>query len=201
MTIRAVIFDLGGVLVRTEDPQPRQKLAERLGMTLEELYVLFFESETARLATLGQATQQQHVEKMRAALGVSPEAFEQIWEQFWAGDRVDYELVNRLRALRGRCATALLSNAWDTMRAMVEQTWKFDDAFDLMVISAEVGLAKPDERIYRYTVERLGLQPQECIFVDDFSRNVNAAREFGLQAIHFKSAQQAWGEVERFFVG
>ncbi|MCI0519409.1 MAG: HAD-IA family hydrolase, partial [Chloroflexi bacterium] len=74
-------------------------------------------------------------------------------------------------------------------------TWKFEDAFDFMIISAEVGLVKPDERIYRLTVDRLGMRPEECIFVDDFSRNVDAAREFGLHAIHFKTTEQAQAEL------
>jgi FMN phosphatase YigB (HAD superfamily) len=55
--------------------------------------------------------------------------------------------------------TTLLSNAWDNLRGVLEQDWRILDAFDQVIISAEVGLAKPDAPIYQLAVERLGVEP------------------------------------------
>jgi HAD superfamily hydrolase (TIGR01509 family) len=57
---------------------------------------------------------------------------------------------------------------------------------DDILISAEVGLAKPDPRIYRLAAERLGVRPDEAVFVDDFAANVEGARAVGMRAIHFR---------------
>ena len=196
-TIRAVIFDLGGVLVRTEDRAPRDRLAARLGMTYDELSSLIFESPSSKQASLGQIGVSQHLESVRANLGLSLEAFQAAYEEFWAGDALDTSLMDFLRSLRPRYQTALLSNAWDDLRGVLDREWNILDAFDQVIISAEVGLVKPDERIFRLALERLGVTPGEAVFVDDFTHNVEAARLAGLHAIHFRSADQVRAEVEQ----
>lgn len=195
--IRAVIFDLGGVLVRTDDRTPRAKLADRLSITYDELSSLVFDNPSAQQATLGLLGVPEHWEAVRASLGLSPQDFQSVKDEFWAGDALDTELVDFVRSLRPRYQTALLSNAWGNLRDVLEHEWKILDAFDQVIISAEVGLMKPDERIYHLAVERLGVTPSEAVFVDDFSENVEGARAAGLHAIHFRSADQARAEVEQ----
>jgi glucose-1-phosphatase len=195
MPIRAVIFDLGGVLVRTEDRQPRQQLASRLQMNYAELSDLVFENESARLATLGKVTASEHWETLRRVLDLTPEEFDRVRVGFWGGDSLDQELVDFIRSLRPAYKTALLSNAWDNLRRVLVEDWQIADAFDEIIISAEVGVAKPEEHIYEITLERLGVAPAEAVFVDDFIENVKAAQRVGLHAIHFKSSQQALSEL------
>jgi putative hydrolase of the HAD superfamily len=105
--------------------------------------------------------------------------------------------VDFLRSLRPRYKTALLSNAWGNLREVLDREWHVLDAFDQVIISAEVGLMKPDERIFSLALERLGVTPGEAVFVDDFAHNVEAARLVGLHAIHFRNAEQARAEVEQ----
>lgn len=196
MLIRAVIFDLGGVLVRTEDLSPRRKLAERLGMTYEEISRLIFEDRSAIQATLGRVTTKEHWETVRAALDMDPEDFPSVPLEFWGGDRLDTDLVEYIRSLRPRYKTGLLSNAWDNLRNVLIEDWKIADAFDEMIISAEVGMAKPDRRIYRLAADRLGVEPQEAVFIDDVLENIKAARAAGLRGIHFQSRAQTLAELE-----
>jgi epoxide hydrolase-like predicted phosphatase len=194
--IRAVIFDLGGVLVRTEDPSPRQRLADRLNLSYAELSSLVFDSDSSIQATLGKISTQAHWEAIRLALNLAPEELSSVPEHFWGGDRLDTVLVDYLRSLRPRYRTALLSNAWDDLRPYLVNYWKIADAFDELIISAEVGLAKPDANIYRLAVERLGAAPEEAVFVDDFPANVVGAQAAGLHAIQFRNREQALAELE-----
>jgi epoxide hydrolase-like predicted phosphatase len=196
MPLKAVIFDLGGVLVRTVDLEPRQCLAARLGISPGELNHLVFDSDSARLATLGAITTEEHWQAVREALRLSPDEFTAVPQEFWGGDQLDLALVDFLRSLRPRFRTALLSNAWDDLRQVVEERWRIADAFDEIVISAEVGLAKPDARIFTLTLSRLGVLPSEAIFVDDFPENVEAARRVGLQTVLFQSPGQALFELK-----
>ncbi len=196
MGIKAVIFDFGGVLVRTEDRSSRQGLAEDLGMTYEQLDALIFQSESARQATVGDITTQEHWENLRMQLDLSIEDFPRVPKEFFGGDRMDEELIDTIRALRPRYKTAMLSNAWDDLREVVVNEWRIGEAFDELVISAEVGVAKPDPRIYQLTLERLEVEPGEAIFVDDFLRNVEGAQAVGIHAIHFQNPVQARAELE-----
>ena len=197
VNLRAVIFDMGGVLMRTVDQEPRRMLAARLGVILNELYDQIFSSESARLATLGKISTQEHWEQVRSHFGISPDEFPKAIQQFWEGDLLDQSLLRYLGTLRERYKVALLSNAWDNMRDILENEWKIASDFDEVIISAEIGLAKPDHRIYQLTLSRLGVGADEAVFVDDFVENVDAARWLGMRAIHFRSPDQARAELER----
>jgi epoxide hydrolase-like predicted phosphatase len=98
--------------------------------------------------------------------------------------------------LRLRLKTGLLSNAWDNLRRVVNDTWEIADAFDDIVISAEVGISKPDPRIYELAVQRLGVLPRQAVFVDDFPHNVEAAQRVGLKGILFRNSDQVRQDIE-----
>ncbi|MFI0404962.1 HAD-IA family hydrolase [Actinomadura sp. 3N508] len=90
-------------------------------------------------------------------------------------------MYDALRAARAAGArTAVLSNSWgnDYPRDL------FAEVFDAVVISSEVGLRKPDERIFRHALDLLGLAAAECVFIDDIEHNVRAAQDLGLRGIH-----------------
>jgi epoxide hydrolase-like predicted phosphatase len=201
MAIRAVIFDLGGVIVRTEDQAPRRQLAERFGLSSIELESLVFQGELNFAAQLGQVSAARQWESVCQALKWPLAEVASLRQAFFAGDRLDGDLVAFIRGLRPRCRTALLSNAFDDLRALLEGPWALADAFDEIVISAEVGLMKPDPRIYRLALARLGVEPAEAVFIDDSLPNVEAASALGLAAIWFRHSAQAQGEVEALVRG
>jgi putative hydrolase of the HAD superfamily len=196
-----VIWDLGGVLVRTENYAPRRSLASRFGMTLEEIEDFVFHGESGDLAQRGEISLEQHWENQRNKLGLSPEEMQAFREQFWQGDRLDTDLVAYIRRLRQSYKTGLLSNAFSDLRRVVTELWDFADAFDEMIISAEVGLVKPDPRIYRLALDRLGVAPEAAVFIDDFTPNVEGARAMNINAIHFNNPWQARRELENLLNG
>jgi len=111
------------------------------------------------------------------------------------------ELVDTIRSLRGHYKTGLLSNAFSDLRQVVTARLNLSDAFDEMVISAEIHLMKPDARIYQYALQRLGVAAQEAVFIDDMLRNVEGACSQGMNAIHFRQRSQALAELERLLKG
>lgn len=196
MAFRAVIFDFGGVIVRTEYQAPREHLAERLNMTYEDLSRLVFESESSRLASIGKMTVQAHWAAVAKRLGRPVDEAAAIREEFFAGDVLDRELVEFIRSLRPRYKTGLLSNAWPDTRDYLVHS-QISDAFDEAMISAEVGLMKPDPAIYELVLKRLDVKPNEAAFVDDAAVNVEAARRLGLHGIMFGSPQQARRDLQQ----
>jgi len=193
--IKTVIFDLGGVLVRTENILPRQKLAEKHGMSYRELSDLVYRTESANLAMLGQVSAGDHQQTILKNLNLPLDSFSTFEDEFWGGDRLDSRLVDFIQGLRGEYRTVLLSNAWDNLRKLLEGLWKIDGVFDDIFISAEIGLAKPDPAIYKIVIDSLGQDPSELIFVDDFIENIKAAREASINAIHFRNREQALADL------
>jgi len=193
--INTVIFDFGGVLVRTEDRMPRQCLAEKFGLSYEEIDQLVYGSPTSKLAGSGKISAEEHKETVLKTLKLPPGSFKQFGDEFWGGDRLDTKLMDFIQGLRGEYTTALLSNAWDDLRPMLAEFWKIDGIFDHIFISAELKVAKPDPAIYQQVIHSLNQDPSRMVFVDDFIENVLAAREAGMNAIHFRSREQALIEL------
>jgi epoxide hydrolase-like predicted phosphatase len=196
--IKTVIFDFGGVLVRTEDPKPRQLLAEKHGLTYDQLDGLVYGSETSLRATRGEITAEEHKRAVMESLGLPPDSFQEFGDEFWKGDTLDTHLVEFIAGLKGDFTTALLSNAWDDLRPLLTSLWDIEKIFDHIFISAEMGLAKPDTAIYQAVVIELNQDPTELIFIDDFVENVLAARESGWHAIHFQNPQGALAELAEY---
>jgi epoxide hydrolase-like predicted phosphatase len=196
MTIRAVYFDLGGVIVRTEFQAPRQHLAERLGTEYEGLLRLVFESETSRQASLGLISEDEHWAAVIRRLHLPESQTQVVRDEFFAGDITDIALLDFMRGLRRKYKVGLISNAWSGLRPWIVSR-KFEDAFDALTISAEVGVMKPDARIYQIALEKLGVVPTEAVLLDDFPENVAGARVVGMQAIHFTQPERALKELKR----
>lgn len=200
MTLKAVFFDLGGVIVRTDYQAPRQHLAERLGMEYEDLVKIVFDSPSSQRASVGEISSQEHWATVTKRLGRPDSETQAIRDEFFAGDIVDREILDYLRSLRPDYYVGLISNAWPDLRDYIVSQ-KFDDAFDHMVISAEVGVMKPEARIYRIALEQAGVSPDEAVFVDDFYENIEGCQAAGMHGIHFRDPQQAMTELRTLLDG
>jgi epoxide hydrolase-like predicted phosphatase len=196
VAIRAVFFDLGGVIVRTEFQSPRQHLAERLNQEYEDLVRLVFESETSRMASLGKLSVEEHWAAVVEKLHLPVTESKAVYAEFFAGDFLDRELVAFIDSLRPAHKTGLITNAWGDMRSYLGRE-KVTGAFDVLIVSAEVGVLKPQPRIYELALAQAGVTAQEAIFVDDTAVNVEAAAKLGMTGILFKDREQTISEINR----
>jgi putative hydrolase of the HAD superfamily len=200
VTIKAVLFDFGGVLVRTEDAAGRRSLEARLGLAEREVDRLVFDCEAAIQATLGEVPAEAVWEHVGKNLRLDVDQLVDFQRDFWSGDRLDLELVSLLKSLRPRYKTAILSNAWSDARENFTQLFHLDEAVDLIIISSEERLAKPDARLYRLAAERLGVKAEEAVLVDDFIANIEGARAAGMEAIHYRPGLDVRAELEKLGV-
>jgi epoxide hydrolase-like predicted phosphatase len=195
MPIKAVIWDIGGVIARTEDRVPRDELANELGVTREYLNELFFSGTEGTRAQKGEITTGELIVFIRGQLGLAPDEHTDIEERFFAGDQVDYELVDFIRSLKPKYKIGIISNAWPGVENQLE-IWGIRDAFDVIIGSGDIGIMKPDSKIYQLALERLGVNPEESVFVDDFIENINGARGFGMNGVYFQNTTQAIGDLK-----
>jgi len=210
--IKAVVSDIGGVFELEplgRDPTARfpEMIADwemRLQLPPGELHARrkemnrYFDAsgKDGELGTLSQAEWQAG---LRQFIGMTPAQLEAFVEDFWniyLGDP-NPELVAYFSVLRPRYRTALLSNSFDGAREREQDRYHIAEMVDFIIYSHEVGLAKPDPRIYALTSQRLGVQPQEIVFLDDAERNVAAAAAYGFHAILYHNNAQAIAEIDR----
>ena len=130
------------------------------------------------------------------SLHLPPSEMESARNEFFAGDIVDIELLDYIRALRPRYRTGLISNAWDGLRPYMERE-KFADAFDVLTISAEVGFMKPEAAIFQHALEQLEVKPGQAVFVDDFAENIAGCEAVGMRGILFRTVEQTLKELKK----
>lgn len=196
MKIQAVFFDFGGVIQRTEFQAPRQQLAQRFNMEYEDIDNIVFNSPSAKQATVGEVTVDQHWQAVAKRLKVSKEQIAAVESEFFAGDVIDHAIVDYLRSLRPHYKTGLISNAWSDMREYLIRK-KLDEVFDTLTISAEVGVAKPEARIYHLALEQARVTPEAAVFVDDVPANIAACEVIGMKGILFKDPQEAMQQLKK----
>lgn len=198
-TIRAIIFDIGGVLLRTTDHTGREAWEKRLGLPPGGAESIVLNSEMGHRAQRGEITTAQLWQWVGDYLELGGE-LEDFRRDFWRGDTVDADLVELLDALRGRYQLGVISNAGDTLIETLA-AYNLLHRFDLIVGSAYEGIMKPDHRIYERALARLGREPQETVFIDDAPRNIEAAHAIGMKAILYSPRVDLRAELAGLGVG
>ncbi len=183
--VSGVIFDYGGVLWDMRWDLART-LEQEHGLRARTIVETLYGSETWAKLQVGVGERDAWLDEshraLEAAAGRELPPLHQHWRERQHLIAPNIDLIRRLRPA---FKTAVLSNADNSLRAMLSATHGIYDLFDDIVVSAGVGLAKPDPRIYALSAQRLQLTPAECVFIDDLPRNVEGARAAGMHAIQY----------------
>jgi putative hydrolase of the HAD superfamily len=197
-TLKAIIFDVGGVLIVTHNRAGREKWAARFGLDPWAFENFVFSGESGSQMQLGQKSTAAHWQWLGQHFGLSQIELKEMHRDFFAGDRLNQALVAYVKLLRqAGYKTGILSNFGDEARQLWTDTYPFIEHFDGLVISAEVGLMKPHPHIYHLAANSLGVAPAEAVFVDDFVENIEGARRVGMQAIHYTGADGVITQLEQ----
>ncbi len=191
MAIRAVVFDIGGVLEVTPDLGITQRWEARLGLPAGGLDERMHEAWVG--GSIGTITEHDVHQAVRERLGLDEPQLEAFMADLWREylGTANTELIEYVRQLRPRYRTGILSNSFVGAREREQAAYGFEDLVDEIVYSHESGMSKPDPRIYALVCERLDVRPEETVFVDDADRCVEGARRVGLYAIRFQDNAQA----------
>lgn len=197
--IKAFIFDFGGVIVRTEDYRPRHAWDERLGLPVGSVERAVHHSDIWIQAQLGRISYKSYWDGVAEILYMRKDDhdIEALRRDYFSGDRINYRLVCLIRELREQgYGIALLSNESVELRQRLDELG-LTDLFDHILISAEIGVMKPDVTAFRVALQALGVAPHEAVFVDDALPNVRGAQHMGLHVIHSRACDDLRPEVKR----
>lgn len=184
---KAVIFDWGGVLMRTEDHEPRFRWDRRLALPEGTVERVVHGITAWVQAQRGEIDVSEYWEAVRSELGLTSTLLAELRSDFYSGDLLDENLIKLIQRLRARSVLlGLLSNNSSDLLNILRAT-ETDRLFDVLVISAQIGVMKPSPGAYHITLEQLGVTPGEALFVDDSQQNVAGALAVGMSAVHFES--------------
>jgi putative hydrolase of the HAD superfamily len=197
MPIRAVIFDVGGVIVHEKSHDKRHEWEARLGLPQGQLKQVVFGSEAAAHAATGEVSEQDVWKEVGGQLGLREDQLPELQRDFWAGEQLDTDLVQFIQSLRPRCKIGIISNAWSDARFFHNSKFKMNTWVDAAVYSAEVKLVKPDPRIYQLALSQLGVRADESVFVDDVLVNVEAAQAVGMKGVLCQDTLQTIRDIKQ----
>ena len=192
--MNGLLVDFGGVLT-TNVFESFRAFCDQEGLEPDAVKKLFKERgeglDLLRQLERGQLTNEEFSPRFGALLGVSDTT--NLTHRLFAEVGPDEPMVEAVKhAKREGIKTGLISNSWGD-RGQYDNL----DMFDAVVISGDVGMHKPEPEIFRLGAERVGLRPEECVFVDDLKENCEGAEAVGMTAILHRGAEGTLRELER----
>lgn len=182
--IQGIIFDFGGVISAFDSRIFFQALAGRTDRTAGEMADIVLEADLPRRYESGRISSREFFSAVTESCGISISEEEFIAE--FTGIFIPIESTFRLiRMLKPSFRIALLSNTNEWHFEQYIRTVEVFPLFDAVTLSYRVGEMKPGERIYRDSLKRIGLSPEECVFIDDLEENVAGAERLGIHGIHY----------------
>lgn len=196
MTIKAVFFDIGSVLENNPRTGYNAKWAPQFGLTLDEMEARI--DQLWKDGSLGLISEADVLAGLEIILNITPEQvsayMSDAWEEYVG--TLNVGLTEYFKSLRGRYKTGIISNSFVGAREREMDLYHFDEMTDVIIYSHEVQLGKPDPRIFVLACEKLGVQPNEAIFLDDVEGHIASARAVGMHGIVFTETQKAIAEIE-----
>jgi putative hydrolase of the HAD superfamily len=194
MAIKTIIFDFGGVLYKMPDPKGIDKWTGLLGIEktpeLIEMLSNPHESELVKDICLGKISEEQVWGMIQSKWSINSGLIGRIRRNFLSKRSLNRKMVRFMADLKEDYQLGILSNAGDQARSLMTEVLNLDRYVDKIIISAEEGVIKPDEKIYQIAMDRLDAKPDQTLFIDDYFDNVQAAERLGMTAVHFTEDQK-----------
>lgn len=193
--IKAVIWDLSGVVLHTVKGTFYSLMAERLGAPSKDIEHLMSSTEN-KLWDLGMISDDAYYTFILEGLNMPIEK-KSVLRKFVLEDfYIDQEILAYIKKIQKSYTTALLTNFPSHVHDFMKTDWIVDGAFDHMIASCDVKLLKPDPAIYTLALARIGCLAEETVFIDDRKINVKAAEKLGINGIVYQSLLQTTNDLE-----
>ena len=194
--IKAIIFDFGRVISAQKPLSLFHRYEDELGLEPGTINSVMFDSQAWQKALVGRKTVEEFWYEIGPELGLnSHEEIDAFRNRYWADENINTNVLKLIQKLHGHYRLAVLSNAPPGLSQWLAD-WRILDLFDLVFCSGDEGVVKPDAMPFEVTLEKLGVQPGEAVFIDDTMENVEAARKLGLHGILFTTAEELEKELD-----
>lgn len=194
--LKAIIWDFAGVVLYSVKGSFNSLLAERLNVPESEVEKLI-DSPMNTLWDINEIDDKTFYTYILNELNQPLKKITVIEHFVFKDFYVDQQILNYIKKLRESFTTVLLTNFPAHIHDFMKTDWTVDGAFDHMIASCDVKLIKPDPAIYQLTLDRIGYQAQECVFIDDREINIQPAVDLGMHGIVCKSKEQAIEDLDK----
>lgn len=195
--IKAIIFDVGKVIINYDHMIAAKKMSKIVGIPATLLKEVLLEEKNVTSFEKGSISEKEFWSRVgkRIKRKIDGKLFGNLWNSMFSSNKPMEKLV---RSLKKHYKLALLSNIMRSQKDYVCKHFKIIKAFDVAIFSNEVGARKPERGIYELALRKLGTKPKETLYFDDRVEFVTAARKLGISAFQFKSISQLKKILRKF---
>ncbi len=196
--IKAIIFDIGGVVLKPKSFHPvTQEYAKMMNLEKDRVHEIF--KKIWYMWRVDEINENEFFDKLTKELKIQAdkEKLRKIFYSVWELDEGTFEMIGKLRK---NYKIFALTNQSRELFSSLSKEYGLSKIFDKIFTSYETKLAKPDPKIYEYMLGKTGMKPGECVFIDDKDENVERAGKLGMKALLFENAEQTENELRKLGV-
>jgi len=191
-SIKAIIFDLGNVLVDFDHTIAAKRIAPFTDKTIREIFDLFFNSQITGSFEAGRIAPLEFFREVKEMLNLRLDyaGFLPIWNEIFFLSEKNHLVYQLTRQLEPSYKLALLSNINVLHFEYLKKNFSFFDVFDAVIASCDIGATKPDPLIYQKTLEILDVPANSVVYTDDRPELIDGAKQLGIRGFVFKGVEQ-----------
>ena len=198
--IKGIIFDIGGVLVDVKIKSFLEHFVKKSGLSKEQLYSMIVMGKEWELFEKGLISEEQLKKRIEKDHGIDPKLMDDMADDWRCTLKPINETIEIARKLKGRYKLFALSNVDEVTAMKCFQGFSFYKHFDEVVLSWKVHMRKPEREIYEYVLKRMGLMPEEVVFIDNYPVNLPTAKKMGIHTILYKNPEQLKRDLKKLGV-
>ena len=191
---KAIIFDMGGVLLENRVEAVYHKLAEMISVDYSSIDRLIKQHRHALLR--GRMSVKDIAKKIRRTYSPGIDVFKMWEEAYYEVMPLNEELLELVGQMRKKFKLAIISNVPD-LHAKINKRREVFSQFEVSLISCEIGLMKPQKEIFELALERLNLGAEECVFIDDRKEHLQVPEDMGFKVIHYVNNKQLFRDLRQ----
>ncbi len=199
--IKGIIFDIGGVLVEDAPRKIREHIAALTGMSYSRVNKSFHDASWGKWK-IGKISSDEFwnafIDGLNTDTNLDVESLRKKACEFAEEVETMFSFAKEIKAKGYKLG--IISNNADDFVKYEKKKFGIDAIFDAVIMSNEVGMPKPNQEIFKICLEKIGLKPAECIFIDNDERHVKVAKEIGMGAVLFKGQKQLKKDLEKMGV-
>lgn len=194
--IKAIFLDIGGVLIINNVRKVISEWAKKLGVDPLELKTL--SKEYSNLHMGGDTITYDEFINRKAVNWITAQELSDLQKEIWNSEYVNQELSDFINQEAKNFIWGIITNNYREAEELLLSKFKIPKFYKIFVTSAEVGVMKPDPKIYQAALEKTSLSPQEILFIDDSLENVEGAEKVDINGIQFINNQQLLRDFKKY---
>ncbi len=185
--IKAIFWDIGGVVILSRRKQILEDWAKELDVSSDNLRVTLKQFSDQKMR--GQNISYNDFIQVNQISWITGAQLENLQKSLWNSEYVNNELLDFILANKDKYVYGVITNNYKEAEEVILKKYQVPKFYTIFVSSADIGVLKPDRKIYEFVLKRVNLPADQCLFIDDSVENVDGAKSVGMIGLQYTESK------------